>query len=794
MFFVDKKRYFDYCLSVWSNPVLKSFKTKGISILFLLYDSFKERFIMRVINRFCGFLFFWMSGYILSAPFAFPQSANDVIINEILHGSTYKDAVELMVVKPGGADLRGWIITDLFSPTGTASSSEGTLTFPNNPFLASVPQFTRVVMIADAGGSTLPIATEDTSAAGDSTIVLLPTTLGGSLIHDGSNRFNLASNDNVVLVSGPNLSAGTVIDAVSYGGNISGWTTVVWVNNLVLSSGNFAYFTNDSIGGFINDNGETGKGWTSGVPEANHTLGRINPGQLTGGKSIRIRNIARNPVSPKSSQPVVISATVGSLNAVSSVRTIYYYDSVKDSTDMALVSDSTYRDTIPAMPKNTKVYYYVKAVDAGSNVEISAVDSFTVSPSIAFAQITRSPLSPDSNQNVIVTARISSFNPVASAKLFYSLKGVTDSVTMSNTSDSTYQGTIPAKKVDDTVSYYIKVTDNAGQTEISSSYPYIVVLPVVITPIATIQANSAAYQNQVVTLAGIVVIGDYKLITTRRNTYLVDRSNGINGIQIFSPTFTGDTLKRGDSVVVKGMILDYQNITEITHPTSGTMEITIISRNNEIPPANNRTVTQISDIGREGEWVRIKGNVNSKSSAGGGDNIIVEDGSGVITVRVWNTTGMNTANILVNNSYSFKGIVGIYSPSTQLLAAYDEDVTQDTSAGGGKAMLKVSPYPFNPMSGEVIRYALRYGDNSRIIVRLFDLSGRLVTTLVDQVKTRGNDETDDPLESRTWNGRTVETRQLVPAGTYLMHLEVTNRQTGKSSSKTAPIVIGTKLK
>jgi hypothetical protein len=772
--------------------------TKGIFINnYLLYESDKERYFMRNLKRFCGFML-WIIGLIIPTSFLFSQSANDVIINEILNGSSYKDAVELLVTKPDGVDMRGWIITDMDSPTKTAGISDGYCTFPNNPFLQNVPQFTKIVLVFfKSTGAGSPVVAQDTVAADDSTLVLFSFGTDSLLLSTPlSSGVSLGDNDNLVLIAGE-LTSNNIIDKVYYGAGVdTSWSGGIWRNNFNnVAIGTIAYFVNDSIGGYINDNGAAGKGWTSGLLETNHTLGRVNPGQFIGTKSIRIRNITRNPLSPNSAQPIIISASVVSLNAVSSVKTIYYYDAIIDSVEMSLVSDSTYRDTIPALPKDKNIFYYIKATDISSNAEFSYVDSFTVNPAIRILQISRNPVSPDSSQMVTITAKISSFNPVASAKIFYTVNSIADSVSMSNVSDSTYQGMIPVKKVGDTVSYYVRAMDNAGQMDLSATSQYIVILPIVFTPIATIQANSTAYQNQVVTLSGIVVFGDYKLINTRRNVYLVDRSTGINGIQIFSSTLTpGDTLKRGDSVVVKGMILDYQDITEITHPTSGTMEITVVSRDNSIPPANTRSITQISDLNREGEWVRIKGVISSKTSAGGGDNIVVEDGSGIITVRVWATTGVNTAKIVVGNSYSIKGIVGIYSASTQLLGAYDEDFSLDSSAGGGSALLKVSPYPFNPMAGEVVRYGLRYGDDSRIVVRLFDVSGRLVTTLIDLVKSKGNNETNDILDSRTWNGRTTESRQLVPVGTYLMHLEVTNRKTGKSSTKTAPIVIGTKLK
>ncbi len=209
-----------------------------------------------------------------------PAVDTDIIINEILQGSVYKDAVELLVLKPGGSDLRGWILTDLYSPSATPTSAEGTLTMPSNPFLQNVPRYARIVLIADAGGSSLPYAAEDTIAAGDSMLVLLPTTLGGSLSHNGSSRFSLAANDNVVLLTGPGLTSGTLMDKVSYGGDMSGWTSGFWSNNFTLSSGNIAYFSNDQSLQYNNNNGAIG--WSTGISESDHSLGEINPNQIIG--------------------------------------------------------------------------------------------------------------------------------------------------------------------------------------------------------------------------------------------------------------------------------------------------------------------------------------------------------------------------------------------------------------------------------------------------------------------------------------------------------------------------------
>ena len=77
-------------------------------------------------------------------------------------------------------------------------------------------------------------------------------------------------------------------------------------------------------------------------------------------------------------------------------------------------------------------------------------------------------------------------------------------------------------------------------------------------------------------------------------------------------------------------------------------------------------------------------------------------------------------------------------------------------------------------------------ENSHINLRIFDLAGRLVVTLIDGAGV--------PFTNiYQWNGRN-HLDELVPLGTYICHLEVVNEDTGKRTEKVAPIVVGTVLK
>jgi hypothetical protein len=72
-------------------------------------------------------------------------------------------------------------------------------------------------------------------------------------------------------------------------------------------------------------------------------------------------------------------------------------------------------------------------------------------------------------------------------------------------------------------------------------------------------------------------------------------------------------------------------------------------------------------------------------------------------------------------------------------------------------------------------------------VRIFDLDGRLVTTLFDS-----RFDGPPPLQI-AWDGRD-STFERVRAGMYVIHLQAVDRTTGKRTIKTAPVVVATRLK
>ncbi|MFQ5642039.1 MAG: FlgD immunoglobulin-like domain containing protein, partial [bacterium] len=72
------------------------------------------------------------------------------------------------------------------------------------------------------------------------------------------------------------------------------------------------------------------------------------------------------------------------------------------------------------------------------------------------------------------------------------------------------------------------------------------------------------------------------------------------------------------------------------------------------------------------------------------------------------------------------------------------------------------PNPFNPRT--TLRYRIRSAAPQRIVLRIYNLLGQEVRTLVDAIKPAG-------AYATTWDGRDRNGRQMA-SGVYLSHLQV----------------------
>jgi hypothetical protein len=223
-----------------------------------------------------------------------------------------------------------------------------------------------------------------------------------------------------------------------------------------------------------------------------------------------------------------------------------------------------------------------------------------------------------------------------------------------------------------------------------------------------------------------------------------------------------DRFQRGFLMTIEGSISEFREITQID-PTL----VTIIDSTAQLPDPIALSTGEVNDPRWDGTLVRIP-RVIGEDNAVVTDkyttsqqapldfNIIVNDGTGPLTLRVWATTGINLDSVVVDEAIIATGIGSVFIddgvPLYQILPAYQEHIRIDPT--------------FQPS---------------------LEMGGRLITTLLDQERSEFLEATVE------WDGRD-KLLDLVPLGTYLCHLEVMEPNSGKKKNEIAPIVIGTILK
>jgi DNA/RNA endonuclease YhcR with UshA esterase domain len=270
------------------------------------------------------------------------------------------------------------------------------------------------------------------------------------------------------------------------------------------------------------------------------------------------------------------------------------------------------------------------------------------------------------------------------------------------------------------------------------------------------------------------------LTTNWTDTYVQDESE--RGINVYrGGTPVDPLLKRGNLVRVAGEVTEYLGILEIENYT-----VTVLANNQPLPEAIVIMTDEATGIAWEGTFVKVKGVILELYSAGGGTNIIIDDGSGPVTIRAWDTAGLDFSEYAVGDNIEVNGVVDIYLDAGQVLLAYQEDISF-TEIAKSPLLLKVPNRPFVPDQGETLPIIYSAGtENSHVTLRIYDMAGRLITTPVDEIG-RSFEQTFE------WNG-TDQVNEQVGLGAYILFFEVVSNTDGTTEVKTAPIVVGTILK
>ncbi len=417
----------------------------------------------------------------------------------------------------------------------------------------------------------------------------------------------------------------------------------------------------------------------------------------------------------------------------------------------------------------------------------SVVDLTIVKPTIS--NIVATPSDPETTEDIIITADVTDASGLSTVTLTYTFPSATGSptsVAMTATGANSYTVTIPATNAAGTMAYYIVAVNTSSLFRTSAIKGITIADPPPPVTIQTIRDNFSSYSGTIVNLNVVVAIGSGITRTDRTEAYVQDESG--YGIVLSATGLLNPALVQGDSINLVGEVSEYNGTKQIINFSS-----TSLATGRPVPGIRTITSAELAADANQGSFVKVWGAVQSRSDGvGGGSNVGLEDADGLLTVRIWDTTHLlddPTADSLlqVGNLVQVFGIASQYNGDGQLLAAYASDIQpyQEGEDSEGGTSLTVAPYPFVPQLAEKIQYTYKFPANSRVTLRIFDMSGHIVTTLFEDYRSLALEVT------KTWNGRN-EIYQVVAPGTYIMHLETVNRATGEILTDMAPVVIGSR--
>ena len=402
-----------------------------------------------------------------------------------------------------------------------------------------------------------------------------------------------------------------------------------------------------------------------------------------------------------------------------------------------------------------------------------------------------SPGSPTTEDILSFEVTVTDDEGVEAVLLKYEFQSEDISVPMSEISTSVYTAQIGPLGVSGSLIYSVIAEDISGLKDSTSKVAVSISEPPEDMNIASLLDDLDSFIGQTIEIDGVVTVPAGRLRTNFTEAFLQDESG--RGIILYNSQLD-TTFTRGDSVLVVAEVDDFDGKPELIYSS-----ITVLKQNASVP-VEEISISEFNTLRYGYTFVQIWGKIISRSDPFGtntGANISIQDASGeVSTVRIWNSTNIlfNEDMQLINNELDslmqvgnvvqVSGIGGEYSGASQIQPAYASDIIEklEGQTGNFDATLSVSPHPFIPQIGEVIKYSYSFPSDARIKLRVFDTAGRLITTLYDEYRGISF------YKEASWNGRDNLNR-LVPSGAYLIHLDIFDAVTGKSYQKIAPVVI-----
>jgi hypothetical protein len=388
----------------------------------------------------------------------------------------------------------------------------------------------------------------------------------------------------------------------------------------------------------------------------------------------------------------------------------------------------------------------------------------------AISNVRYTPHAPTASDQITMSATVTCADPIVSVKTYFSTNdGASWDSTSMSASDSVYTGTIGPLPDDSSVEYYVMAWANTGATArrpSAGSYSFYVGRVSIYDVQFTAGGDSSAYAGKPVNISGIVTAGTG---TYSDYFFFIEEEYGggsaeYRGVKVYTggPSVT---VARGDSVTVSGDVWEYFLETEVSMPFAEA--ITIHSSGHEHPPAY---VTTPGSVNTSEQWEGVLVKVENATV------ITPDNGFGEWTVYGGGVPS-DTCVIgdIVTYSYvpSLSDVVIVTGISMFAYGEYtlqprdDDDICHPGMAGVDDAItpvrLALSIFPNPVMSAGEIRLAIP--SNDRVSVKIYDVKGKYVETLMDKAVQAGEHHV-------TWEGRNSDGRRVTP-GVYFVRVETT---------------------
>jgi Lamin Tail Domain len=296
----------------------------------------------------------------------------------------------------------------------------------------------------------------------------------------------------------------------------------------------------------------------------------------------------------------------------------------------------------------------------------------------AVSAVYHRPILPEPGETVAISAVATDDDGiVASVALVTTVNTIPQvDIAMTPVGLDTWTGTIPAGSLGDVVEYKVVAVDDDAQTTESATYTYTVAVET-ITPIASIHADSLAYDGQVVMIEGQVYLpGDYLADGTSVSAYVQDSSGrGLNVFGTFISTGGADLNDTSNIVTVSGTLDWFSDTLEIVR-----FEVELVSTGN---PALTPVVlgTAAAEVESNiGTYIATSGPITGIEVTTGTNpahNFTIDDGSGPVTIRVDDDVVAGLETWLVGDALVVAGAGSRYADAGQILVGLASDIVNN---------------------------------------------------------------------------------------------------------------------